>query len=168
MVDEKSACVYLGIGSNLGDRVQNVFKTVKLLDSHNEIDVLRIAPLYKTAPLDYIEQGDFVNTVLEVFTSRTPFDLLYVLQGIEKKLKREKTVRFGPRTIDIDILLYDELVINTQDLVIPHPKMRKRAFVCCPLADLIPNRVLVGGKTVKQLAKELVLSQRVEEIRDYT
>ncbi|MCD5405994.1 MAG: 2-amino-4-hydroxy-6-hydroxymethyldihydropteridine diphosphokinase [Desulfotomaculum sp.] len=165
MTDKKSFCVYVGLGSNLGYKIQNIFKAIEMIDEHKEIDVLRTAPLYISAPVDYVEQEDFVNTVLEASTSLSPFDLLNFFQDIEKKLKRKRTIRFGPRTIDIDILLYGDLTIETKEIVLPHPRMHERAFVCCPLADLIPNAVLVDKKTVRQLAGNLAKTQAVRMIK---
>lgn len=147
---------YLALGSNIGDREGYIKKAVELLKAHPQIRVLAVSPLYNTAPVGFIDQPDFLNGAVAVDTVLMPHELLDVCLGIEKRLGRVRTVRWGPRTIDIDLLLYDDLVINDEDLALPHPRMHERAFVLQPLCDIAPDAVHpVYDKTVKQLYEGL-------------
>jgi 2-amino-4-hydroxy-6-hydroxymethyldihydropteridine diphosphokinase len=130
---------YLGLGSNLGDRRANLSAAVTGLPP--AAVVLKASSIYQTEPWGYLEQPAFLNQVLEVETSLSPMDLLAALKRLEASLGRQATFRYGPRLIDLDILLYDKLVINQPDLVIPHPQLAQRAFVLVPLADLVPGLI---------------------------
>ncbi|MHB8172471.1 MAG: 2-amino-4-hydroxy-6-hydroxymethyldihydropteridine diphosphokinase [Thermincolia bacterium] len=152
--------VYLGMGSNLGDPVAYLKQGLAELQKQTRIKVLATACVYKTEPIGYQEQDWFANTVIEVETSLTPQELLQVLQVIENHLGRERTIRWGPRTLDLDILLYGEEVINNPDLEIPHPRIAERAFVVAPLAELAPELTL-GGKNIKELANSIVKQQKI-------
>ncbi len=155
------ATAYIGMGSNVGDKEKNISDALKLLKTQPEIKVRKTAPLYRSAPVGYTEQDWFLNTVIEVETTLSPDKLLQKLLQTEKRLGRVRTIRWGPRTLDLDLLLYGNSTINTADLVIPHPRMLERAFVIVPLADLNPNLVLANGKTAKELAAELLLTQQI-------
>ncbi|MDK2800431.1 MAG: 2-amino-4-hydroxy-6-hydroxymethyldihydropteridine diphosphokinase [Clostridiales bacterium] len=133
------AIVYLGIGSNMGDRQANLDAAVDMLRCMEGIEVKAVSPFYHTAPVGYTEQPDFLNGAVEVETILSPHELLKVCQRIEKKLKRVRTIRWGPRTIDVDILLYNHLVMQDENLVIPHPRMHEREFVLKPLNDIAPH-----------------------------
>jgi 2-amino-4-hydroxy-6-hydroxymethyldihydropteridine diphosphokinase len=128
---------YLGLGSNLGDRRANLHAAVNGLPP--AASVLRASSIYQTEPWGYLEQPAFLNQVLEVETNLSPIDLLAALKRLETGLGRQATFRYGPRLIDLDILLYDELVVDQPDLVIPHPQLAQRAFVLVPLAELAPD-----------------------------
>ncbi|RJQ30015.1 MAG: 2-amino-4-hydroxy-6-hydroxymethyldihydropteridine diphosphokinase [Peptococcaceae bacterium] len=154
--------VFIGIGSNSGDKEANIGKALKLLGETPGVTVHRVAPLYRTEPVGYIEQDWFLNTVAEVSTVLSPRELLDALLGIEKSLGRVRTVRWGPRPVDLDIILYGNGNINEPDLVIPHPGMCERAFVVAPLADLVPDLVLPGGKKAADLAAFLRKEQPIE------
>ena len=148
--------VYLGLGSNMGDSRANLQRAVALLDLHPEIKVERVSPFLETAPVGYLEQPHFLNGVLQATTTLSPQALLAAAQSIENRLGRKRTVRWGPRTIDIDILLYGDLVLKSADLTIPHPRMQERAFVLQPLALLAPELRLPGClETVGALAQKL-------------
>jgi 2-amino-4-hydroxy-6-hydroxymethyldihydropteridine diphosphokinase len=121
-----------------------------------------MAPLYRTEPVGYTEQDWFLNTVAEVSTVLSPRELLDVLLGIEKSLGRVRTVRWGPRPVDLDIVLYGDERVDKPDLVIPHPCMCERAFVIVPLADLAPELVLPGGRKAADLAAFLRKKQPIE------
>lgn len=147
--------VFLGLGSNMGDRRANLKAALRFISSHPCITLLKISSFYETAPVGYTDQPDFLNAVAQVKTGLTPCELLGFLQRIENRLKRVRTVRWGPRTIDLDILLFDEEVIEEKDLVIPHPRMAERLFVLEPLAEIAPGAVHpVSGKTAEQLLRE--------------
>ena len=119
------------------------------------IDVSRVSARYETAPVGVTDQPDFLNAVAQVQTSLAALDLLSVLLGIENQLGRVRTVRWGPRVIDLDLLLYGDAQIVLPDLIVPHPRLRERAFVLVPLAEIAPDLVLPGDTaTVEVLAKE--------------
>jgi 2-amino-4-hydroxy-6-hydroxymethyldihydropteridine diphosphokinase len=128
---------YLGLGSNLGDRRANLKAAAAGLPP--SANVIRASGIYQTEPWGYLDQPAFLNQVLEVETSLSPADLLAALKRLEAGLGRQATFRYGPRLIDLDILLYDQLVLNQPDLVIPHSQLAQRAFVLVPLAELAPR-----------------------------
>lgn len=132
------ATVYLGIGSNMGDRLQNIDKAKTLL-RQNGIDILQISSIIETDPVGGPPQGLFLNGALKVRTSLSPRVLLDVLKKIELEMGRIKTVQDGPRPIDIDILLYDDVVMMSPTLTIPHPRIKERAFVMTPLREIFPE-----------------------------
>ena len=128
---------FLSMGSNLGDRIGYLKKALSLLSSHPSITVSNVSSVYETDPVGYTKQDDFLNLVCRIETDLSPLALLSYLKTIEQILHRERTIRFGPRTIDVDILTYDEIVINTDELSIPHPRMRERQFVQIPLHEIL-------------------------------
>ncbi|MCJ1908488.1 2-amino-4-hydroxy-6-hydroxymethyldihydropteridine diphosphokinase [Planococcus ruber] len=130
---------YLSLGSNMGDRFDMLKQAVKLLDQHPQIWVKSISSLYETDPVGYTEQEPFLNMVVCLHTAMTAIDLLDVCQGIEQKLDRKRLIRWGPRTIDLDILLYNQETIETERLVVPHPRMYERDFVLIPLIEIAPS-----------------------------
>ncbi|MFH1359605.1 MAG: 2-amino-4-hydroxy-6-hydroxymethyldihydropteridine diphosphokinase [Candidatus Omnitrophota bacterium] len=134
------AIAYLGLGSNLGNREQNILQAIKLLEDHS-IRVTKRAHIIETEPEGGPPQCLFLNTVIEVTTSLDPHELLSLIKTIEQKLGRTKTVRNGPRTIDMDVLLYDDIALNEPDLIIPHPRMHQRNFVLQPLKEIAPQHV---------------------------
>ncbi len=143
--------VYLSLGSNVGDRERMLGEALRLLESPG-LHVARVSPVYETEPQDLKNQPWFLNLVAEVQTGLFPMQLLTRVRKIERELGRKRTVDKGPRSIDIDILLYGESVIDSHDLVVPHPRMTERRFVLQPLADLAPDlRHPVLRRTVKEL-----------------
>ncbi len=134
------AIVYLGIGSNMGDREAHIRDALVLL-KENKITILKQSSTIETEPVGGPPQGDFLNAVLKAETSLSPEELLKILKMIESKLGRVKTVKNGPRPIDIDILLYDNIRMDIPTLTIPHPRMRERAFVMNPLTEIEPEIV---------------------------
>jgi len=142
--------VYLGLGTNLGDRALNLEVAIRALGRLGEVK--RRSSVYETSPWGLLDQPDFLNQVVELETDLPPLDLLLALKQIEQELGRRPSVRFGPRLIDLDILLYDDLVVNLEELVIPHPHLAERAFVLVPLAELKPELSHPQlGKTVREL-----------------
>ena len=127
---------YLGIGSNLGDRLSYLQLAVDHLGASDGVTLVGVSPVYETAPVGGPEQPDYLNAVVAVDTTLTPHDLLGVAQAIEAAAERVRTVRWGPRTLDVDVLLVGDERVDTPDLVVPHPRMAERAFVVVPLADL--------------------------------
>lgn len=136
--------VYIGLGSNLGDRLLHLQQAVDQLNRHPEITVTRLSPIYETAPVGLIEQPDFLNMVVSLRTSLPPEALLFELQRIEAERRRERKIRWGPRTLDLDILLYEELILHQEQLIIPHPRMCERPFVLIPLRDIAGNLLIPG------------------------
>ncbi len=142
---------YLGLGSNLGDREANLRAALERLSGPG-LRVLRVSPVYETEPVGYADQRSFLNLVAEAETELFPKQLLSRIAVIERALGRVRNMRNGPRTIDIDILLYGSAVVRSTELEIPHPRMAERRFVLAPLADLAPElRHPVTRKTVRQM-----------------
>jgi 2-amino-4-hydroxy-6-hydroxymethyldihydropteridine diphosphokinase len=146
--------VYIALGTNLGERLSNLREAIKALLP--EITVLAESHVYKTPPWGYEEQPAFLNMVAKAETELGPEFLLKYLKQLEVGLGREQNFRWGPRLIDLDILFYNNRVINTPPLVIPHPRLHERAFVLVPLADVAPELVHpILRKSVSQLLAEV-------------
>jgi 2-amino-4-hydroxy-6-hydroxymethyldihydropteridine diphosphokinase len=141
---------YLGLGSNLGDRLANLQRAVDLLADRTGVELLRSSRVYETEPVGP-PQPDYLNAVVEVRTELEPRELLDACLGVEAELGRVRDERWGPRTIDVDILVYDEREIDEPDLVVPHPRMHERGFVLVPLRELEPDPMLPGGRSVESL-----------------
>lgn len=148
--------VYLGIGSNLGDREALLNGALDALESREDVRNLRCSTLIETEPYGGVEQDSFLNGAVELDTLLTPEELLKVLHQLEQEAGRVRTVRWGPRTLDLDILLYDQEVVCTPELIIPHADMLNRSFVLGPLAELAPFAVHpLRRQTVQELLREL-------------
>lgn len=132
-----SVTSYLGVGSNLGKRIDNIKESIRLLESMPRINVKAVSDLYETPACGGPKnQPKYINAAIKIQTTLTPFDLLSKLKSVESRLKRKKTVRWGARTIDLDILFYDDLALISHKLSIPHPLLHKRIFVLKPLSDI--------------------------------
>lgn len=129
--------VFLSLGSNLGNRENNLIEAVCKISEIPEVNITKVSNIYETEPVGYLEQGKFLNMALKLHTELEALKLLKYLQNVEKQLKRTREIHWGPRTIDIDILMIDDLNIELEELVIPHPRMFERAFVLIPLKELI-------------------------------
>jgi 2-amino-4-hydroxy-6-hydroxymethyldihydropteridine diphosphokinase len=133
---------FLGLGANLGDRLATLQRAIDLLAAQPGVHVLRTSRVWETDPVGGPDQPDFLNVVAEIETELEPHALLDAANRVEAALGRTREIRWGPRTIDIDILLIDGLTIADDRLTVPHPRMHQRAFVLMPLLDLIPDPVL--------------------------
>lgn len=146
--------IYLGLGSNIGDRGANLRAALSRLAEF--VRIARVSPVYETEPLLVEDQPLFLNLVCAGLTLLSPLDLLHALKRIERELGRVSGLRYGPRLIDIDLLLYDDLILTTPELTIPHPAMLERAFVLVPLAEIAPDaRHPVAGQSIRNLALRL-------------
>jgi len=155
--------VYLGLGSNLGAREVNLQAALDRLGGAG-LCVSRVSPVYETEPVGFSNQGRFLNLVVETKTHLLPGLILPRIASIEQALGRQRTMRNGPRTIDIDILLYDSVTLRNAALVIPHPRMTERRFVLAPLADLAPDlRHPVTNLTIREML-ERVTGQEVQRV----
>jgi 2-amino-4-hydroxy-6-hydroxymethyldihydropteridine diphosphokinase len=160
-----SEIAYLSLGSNVGNREENLRKAIRRLETIGRIT--SVSGFYETEPVEFTDQPWFVNCAAAVEVGKTPMQLLCELLRIEQEMGRQRTQKKGPRTIDIDILLYDELIVNTADLTIPHPAMHLRRFVLEPLAEIASeSRHPVLQKTVRELLEELPAGQRVSRKRE--
>jgi len=130
--------VYLSLGSNLGDRRENLRVAIAALD-RADVRVTRVSKIYETEPVDYLEQGWFLNCVVEAETSLTALELLRRLRGIESQMGSTKAFAKGPRIIDLDILFFGDAIVDAPELQVPHPRMAERRFVLVPLAELAPE-----------------------------
>lgn len=143
---------FLSLGSNLGNRAKNLAAAARLLREKG-VEVLKASSVYETEPVDHLDQPWFMNQALQVRSSLDPHALLRLAQSVESAMKRVPTVAKGPRTIDIDILLAGDTVLDTPDLVIPHPRLAQRNFVLVPMCEIAPEiRHPVLGKTIRELA----------------
>lgn len=146
--------VYLGLGSNLGDREANLRRALELLGS--KVKVLAVSSIYETEPVGFLSQPRFLNAVCRVETAMRPEELLLFVKSIEKGMGRKQSFRNAPREIDIDILLYGDEVMETPELVVPHPGLARRAFVLVPLVEIGPQVLHpVLRRTAAELAAEV-------------
>ena len=158
------AKIYLGFGSNLGNKLSNIKKAINYIKK--DLKITKISPIYKTEPVGYKRQNWFLNCAAEAETSSKPLKLFAFLKSTEKKLKREKTFRNGPRTIDIDLLFYDNRIISSKKLQVPHPRMHKRLFVLEPLSGINPNFIHPKyKKTILELKNKLKDKKGVRLLR---
>ena len=152
---------YLGLGSNLGDKETYLNQAVKALDETRGCQVEKVSSYLVTEPYGGVEQDDFLNACLCLKTYLSPEELLKRLHEIEQDAHRERIIRWGPRTLDLDILLYDDLILETEELILPHMDMENREFVLKPLSEIAPNlRHPILHKTMRQLADQLAAKEK--------
>jgi 2-amino-4-hydroxy-6-hydroxymethyldihydropteridine diphosphokinase len=144
MGEKEEHLVFLGLGSNLGDREGNLLSALRLLDGMEGMEVREVSSVYETEPWGVLDQPAFLNMVALASTSRDPHGVLDACKEVERKLGRVRMERWGPRVIDVDILLFDDLKWEEEDLVVPHPRMLERDFVLVPLLELRPDLSLPG------------------------
>lgn len=132
----RSDMIFIGLGSNLGDRYRLLYQAVQLLNESEAIDVLDCSSIYETDPVGYVDQDPFLNMVVAVSTTCSPHRLFEQLVRIEQKLGRKRLIKWGPRTIDLDLLIFKHMVLHDSELTIPHPRMQEREFVLVPLQEV--------------------------------
>lgn len=132
--------VYLSIGSNIGNKYYNILKAIFSIDQLKETKVLEISSFYKTEPIGTVVQDDFLNIAILIRTKQKPYELLKNINLIEEKLKRKRKIHWGPRTIDIDIIFYEERKLNKRDLIVPHKEYKNRNFVMVPILEILRNK----------------------------
>lgn len=137
-VDRSWHISYIGIGGNMGDKEKNIEGAFELINDSYHTHITKTSKLYETKPVGYSEQEDFLNCAVEVKTLLNPVELVRFLLSIEKEFKRERVIRWGPRTLDLDVLLYDNIVSSLEEIILPHPRMKDRMFVLEPLCDIAP------------------------------
>lgn len=156
---------YLGLGTNIGDRLNYLNQALNILNSHSNIKISKKSKLYETKAWGYTEQADFLNMCVEIETDLNPKDLLHVCQDVEKKLNRERKIRWGPRTIDVDILFFNDIILQEENLEIPHPRIKERAFVLIPLIDL-NDKLKIDNVSINEYLKSLTTEGR-EEVKEF-
>jgi 2-amino-4-hydroxy-6-hydroxymethyldihydropteridine diphosphokinase len=148
---------YVALGSNLGDREEMLRQALGFMHGHSDIRVVRVSGIYETDPVGYTDQPPFLNMAAAVKSDLAPVQLLRQLLAIEHKLGRVRDIRWGPRTIDLDLLHMEDTVIDTEELTLPHPRMMERAFVLVPLRDIagpaFPERETVESAAANALAE---------------
>lgn len=154
---------WIALGSNISPRETYLEQAAQKLKEQTGIRLKQVSTVYETDPVGYEDQDQFLNLVVEVETSLEPMELLHICQNIEQELGRERVIRWGPRTVDLDILLYSTENMNVEELILPHPRMHERAFVLVPLAEIAPD-LLLKGKQIKEWLDSMA-EQDVQGIR---
>ncbi|WP_299093018.1 2-amino-4-hydroxy-6-hydroxymethyldihydropteridine diphosphokinase [uncultured Metabacillus sp.] len=149
---------YIALGSNMGNREKHLKKAIQTLHFHPSIIVENISSIYETDPIGFTDQDEFLNMVIKINTDLSALELLNVLQDIEKSHNRKREVKWGPRTLDLDILLYNHENIETEQLIVPHPRMHERAFVLIPLSEL--------DKNIRIPSRKESLSTIIDQLQD--
>lgn len=156
---------WIALGSNIAPRETYLQQAIQMLSEHEEIKLNQVSTVYETEPVGYENQDQFLNLVAEVETSLDPMELLRICQKIEQDLGRKRIIRWGPRTVDLDILLYSTENMNVEELILPHPRMHERAFVLVPLAEIAP-KLLLKDKRVQEWLDTLP-AQDVQGVRSW-
>jgi 2-amino-4-hydroxy-6-hydroxymethyldihydropteridine diphosphokinase len=154
---EHTNTAYISTGSNMGEKLENCRDALAALNRTDTVDVESISRFYLTEPMEYFDQPWFVNAAAKINTSLDPVGLLALLKSFEVKYGRvDSGVRFGPRSLDFDIIFFNDMIIETEHLIVPHPRMHNREFVLRPISDLVPEMVHpVFNKSIRQLLDEL-------------
>lgn len=142
---------YIGVGTNIGNLIENVVQAIDYLKKNENITEIFVSSLYETEPVGFKEQPDFINAVFFIKTKYLVHELFKFLKDVEKKMGRQKTVKYGPRIIDLDILFYNNLVYQDVDITVPHPQLHKRSFVIFPLYEL--NKDFIHPLFLKNIEK---------------
>jgi len=154
---------YLSLGSNMGNRQENLVQGLEFLKNCSGIDLVKVSSFYETEPVGYEDQDWFLNAVAEIATNLSPQELLGVVAEVEKELGRVRTIRWGPRTLDVDILFYGQELIVEENLEVPHPRIQERAFVLQPLAEIAPDLIHpYYGQTIEEMLENLAEPETVK------
>lgn len=156
---------YLGLGTNMGDRLNYLNQACRLLNLHENISLTNKSSIYETKAWGYTEQNDFLNMCVEIETTLNAQELLKICNEIEEKLNRERVIRWGPRTIDIDILFFNDIILKEENLEIPHPRIQNRAFVLIPLMDINSN-LNINNKSIDKYLETLTAEER-DEVKEF-
>ncbi|TSB45022.1 2-amino-4-hydroxy-6-hydroxymethyldihydropteridine diphosphokinase [Alkalicoccobacillus porphyridii] len=157
------ANVYISLGSNMEDRYGYIQDAITQLRAVKDIDILMVSSIYETEPVGYVDQPAFLNLVVYLQTSLSPLELLSETQRIELELGRKREIKWGPRTIDLDILLYDQENMKLERLYLPHPRMWQRAFVIIPLLEVAPNLYFKDiGLSIQDIYEQLIDKEGVQ------
>jgi len=157
--------VYIGLGSNMHDPIRQIQLAYQALDDLNDTSLIKVSSFYATAPVGYVEQAEFINAAVELSTTLSPQDLLRALLEIEVRHDRVREIKNGPRTLDLDILLFNEWRLDDPNLAVPHPRAHKRAFVLHPLHEIAPDLYIPGEGFVKDLLLN-VQDQVIRRLQD--
>lgn len=152
---------YIGLGSNLENPVAQLDRAIDALKKHDDLKNLRVSSIYGSKPVGPQDQPDYINAIASFDTALSPIELLDLLQSIEQSQRRVRERHWGPRTLDLDLLLYGQQTIQLPRLTVPHPFMLERGFVIKPLSDLAPDMLLANGKTVTEQLQQLDTSDLV-------
>ena len=157
--------VYLSLGSNIGNRQEYIESAIELVGKREGIKILKKSGLYETSPIGYVEQDLFLNAVIKIETDFSEREILKIINKIENELDRKREIRWGPRTIDIDILIFSDKKINETDLIIPHKEMLNRLFVLVPLIEIYDGEYFEKEKIIERI-EELVAvgNQKIEKL----
>lgn len=147
--------IVIALGSNMGDRQENIMTAIQALSQHRDIIIDRVSSLYETKPVGITDQPDFLNGVISISTTLEPFKLLEVCLSVESQMGRIRHERWGPRNIDIDILIYHSRIFRDEVLQIPHPRLHERSFVLVPLQEIARDLVIYQGLTPGELLKTM-------------
>ncbi|AQR92980.1 2-amino-4-hydroxy-6-hydroxymethyldihydropteridine diphosphokinase [Clostridium saccharoperbutylacetonicum] len=159
MIEKKRHKAYIGLGSNIGDKEKYLNEAINKISNEESIEVLKKSSFITTKPWGYLEQEDFLNSVIEIETTLEVEELMDLLLEFEAELDRKRTIKWGPRTIDLDIIMYDEIISSNEKVVLPHPRMHQREFVLKPLNEIAPYLMHpVLHKRIFTLLEELTLN----------
>ncbi|HHW41764.1 MAG TPA: 2-amino-4-hydroxy-6-hydroxymethyldihydropteridine diphosphokinase [Syntrophomonadaceae bacterium] len=159
---------FIGLGSNMGDRMAYLETALREITAQPGIRLVKASSYYESEPVGYRDQDWFINRVVEVETTLAPLELLRVLQGIENRLGRKRLIRWGPRVIDLDLLLYGDLVLTGEELTVPHERMYERNFVLIPLNEIAPEYRHPDGRTTAEHLQAYLATAPPEKIRLWT
>lgn len=155
---------YLGLGTNMGDREYYLRQACEIIQKNSQIDILKISKVYETKAWGYTQQDDFLNICVEIETSLSSLELLEICHFVENELNRVRAIRWGPRTIDVDILFFNDMISKDESLTIPHPRIKERAFVLIPLMDL--NReLIIDNKPISYYLSKLS-KEEIDEVKE--
>ena len=161
----KGNIAFIGIGSNVGDKIKNCAQAIAEITQHEQNRLIAQSSLYKTEPIGYTQQDWFINSVIEIETSFTALQLLNILEDIEISMGRKRTLKWGPRIIDLDILFFNDEIIQCEGLTVPHPEVQNRAFVLIPLREIGGDYIHpVLKKSIAELVADLGNGQGIEKL----